>query len=45
MIVGGIIPPDEVPALKAAGVAEIFPPGTRMDSIVEFVRKNLKREV
>jgi len=45
MIVGGVIPPDEVPALKAVGVAEIFPPGTRMDSIVEFVRENLKREV
>ena len=44
MIVGGVIPPDEVPALKAVGVAEIFPPGTRMESIVEFVRENLKRE-
>jgi methylmalonyl-CoA mutase C-terminal domain/subunit len=39
VIVGGIIPPDEVHALKDAGVAEVFPPGSSMDSIVHFVRK------
>lgn len=45
VIVGGVIPPDEMPALKDAGVAEIFPSGTTLDSIVEFVRKNIKRDV
>ncbi len=45
VIVGGVIPPDEMPALKDAGVAEIFPSGTTLDSIVEFVRENIKREV
>ena len=45
VIVGGVIPPDEVPGLKAVGVAEVFPPGTRMDTIVEFVRNNIKRAV
>lgn len=37
VMVGGIIPPDEVPALKQAGVAGIFPPGTPLDKIVQFV--------
>ncbi|MDY7033453.1 MAG: cobalamin B12-binding domain-containing protein [Thermodesulfobacteriota bacterium] len=37
VIVGGVIPPDEVTALKDAGVAEVFPPGTKLNSIVEYV--------
>ena len=35
---GGIIPQDDVPALKAAGIVEIFTPGTSMQSIVDFVK-------
>ena len=37
VIVGGIIPPDEIADLKNAGVAEVFPPGVTLDSIIEFV--------
>ena len=37
VIVGGIIPPDEITGLKNAGVAEVFPPGTRLDQIVEYI--------
>jgi len=37
VVVGGIIPEVDVPALKAAGVAEVFPPGTPMQQIVEFI--------
>jgi methylmalonyl-CoA mutase C-terminal domain/subunit len=36
--VGGTIPADDVPELKAAGVAEVFTPGASTDEIVEFVR-------
>jgi methylmalonyl-CoA mutase C-terminal domain/subunit len=37
VIAGGIIPEEDVPALKAAGVAEVFPPGTAVDTIVRFI--------
>ncbi len=35
---GGIIPDEDVPRLKAAGVRELFRPGTPMSEIVEFVK-------
>ena len=35
---GGIIPDEDIPALKAAGVRAIFKPGTAMSDIVEFVK-------
>jgi len=38
---GGIIPDEDVPRLKALGVAEVFGPGTPTQAVVEF----LKREV
>jgi methylmalonyl-CoA mutase C-terminal domain/subunit len=40
---GGIIPEEDVPALKTAGVAEIFGPGTRTDDIVEYIRSHIRR--
>jgi len=42
VLVGGIIPDQDVDALKKAGVAAIFQPGTAMDSIVQFIRANVK---
>ena len=35
---GGIIPDDDLPALKAAGVKALFRPGVPMHEIVEFVK-------
>ena len=40
VIVGGIIPDQDIPNLKEAGVAAIFQPGTSMDEIVKFIRGN-----
>lgn len=40
VVVGGIIPDADVPALKSAGVAEIFQPGASLASIVSFLREN-----
>jgi methylmalonyl-CoA mutase C-terminal domain/subunit len=37
VIVGGIVPADEQPALLAAGVSAIFGPGASRDEIVEHV--------
>ncbi len=43
---GGIIPDEDIPALKAAGISEVFTPGTPLARIVEWVRENVKpREV
>jgi methylmalonyl-CoA mutase, C-terminal domain len=39
---GGIIPQDDVPPLKAKGVAELFLPGTSTQTTVEWIRKNVK---
>ncbi|MBW1990553.1 MAG: cobalamin B12-binding domain-containing protein [Deltaproteobacteria bacterium] len=40
---GGIIPEEDIPALKQAGIAEIFLPGTDTGDIVQFIRENVKR--
>jgi methylmalonyl-CoA mutase C-terminal domain/subunit len=42
VLVGGIIPEQDMQSLKKAGVAGIFQPGTAMDEIVDFIRKNVK---
>ena len=40
---GGIIPDEDIPALKQVGIAEIFGPGTYTNDIVTYIRDNLKR--
>jgi len=42
VVVGGIIPEQDMDGLKKNGVAAIFPPGTAMDEIVQFIRSNTK---
>ena len=42
---GGIIPPEDIGALKAIGVKEIFTPGTSTQDIVRFVRENIRAAV
>ena len=42
VIIGGIIPDQDIPGLKQAGIAGIFLPGTPMDEIVDFIRQNVK---
>jgi methylmalonyl-CoA mutase C-terminal domain/subunit len=42
VILGGTIPGDDIPELKAAGVAEIFTPGASTQEIIEFVRGAVK---
>ena len=41
LIMGGIIPREDIPDLKAMGVKEIFGPGTHTQKIVEFIQKEL----
>jgi methylmalonyl-CoA mutase C-terminal domain/subunit len=40
---GGIIPEEDAPALKKAGVCGIFGPGTICEDIVKFIKKNVKK--
>ncbi|MGD1103119.1 MAG: cobalamin B12-binding domain-containing protein [Terriglobia bacterium] len=42
LVVGGIIPDEDIPGLKQAGVAEVFQPGASTQTIVEFIRKNVR---
>jgi methylmalonyl-CoA mutase C-terminal domain/subunit len=39
---GGIIPEEDIPGLKEAGVMEIFTPGSSTEKIIEWVRENVK---
>ena len=40
---GGIIPLDDIPGLKKAGIREIFQPGTTIQDIVQFIEKLIQR--
>jgi methylmalonyl-CoA mutase, C-terminal domain len=42
VLLGGIVPKEDIPKLKAEGVAEIFLPGTSTEDIVKFLRENVK---
>ncbi len=42
VLVGGIIPDQDIEGLKGIGVAGIFQPGTSMDDIVKFIRERAK---
>jgi methylmalonyl-CoA mutase C-terminal domain/subunit len=39
---GGVIPAEDIPALKAAGIAEIFTPGTPTAAAVQFIQEHVK---
>ena len=41
VVFGGIILPDDVPRLKEIGVAEYFPPGSNLDSMVNFIKESV----
>ena len=43
-MVGGIIPEEDFPSLKAAGVNMVFTPGTPINSVVEYVRTHVKQK-
>lgn len=42
-LAGGVIPEEDVPDLKAKGVAEVFGPGSDLDAITTFARQHAKR--
>jgi methylmalonyl-CoA mutase C-terminal domain/subunit len=42
VLLGGIVPDEDVPPLREAGVAAVFGPGTDTDDVVEFIRGNVR---
>lgn len=42
LIGGGIIPLSDIPALKEAGVAEIFGPGSKLQDVAQFIRTHVQ---
>lgn len=44
VIAGGVIPPEDIQFLKEMGVAEVFPPGSSLDSIVNYVKANARQD-
>jgi methylmalonyl-CoA mutase C-terminal domain/subunit len=43
VIGGGIIPDEDIPDLKAAGIRGVFGPGTSTSDIVRFIEENVSR--
>ena len=42
ILVGGIVPQEDIPQLKASGVSEVFLPGTSTEDIVKFIEANIR---
>lgn len=43
ILAGGVIPEDDVPELKARGVAEVFGPGSDLDEIINYTRAHVRQ--
>jgi len=41
ILAGGTIPAADIPALKAAGIAEVFTPGTDTGDVIAYVRSHV----
>jgi len=41
VIGGGVIPQEDIPDLKKAGISEIFGPGTSTETIITYVKEHL----
>lgn len=39
---GGIVPVDDIPGLKKAGIQEIFQPGTSTEDIIKYIKENVR---
>ena len=44
VIGGGVIPTEDIPGLKNAGIAAVFTPGTPTSETIDFIKNNLKRQ-
>lgn len=44
VVVGGIVPDEDIPILKAGGVSEVFGPGEDIKGIVKHIRENVRNK-
>ncbi len=44
IVAGGTIPPRDITMLEKLGVAKVFPPGSSLDSIVTYIRENVRAQ-
>jgi len=44
IIGGGVIPDEDIPSLKEAGIAEIFTPGTTTTQMIDYIKNNVIRK-
>jgi methylmalonyl-CoA mutase C-terminal domain/subunit len=42
VVVGGIVPQEDIAVLKQKGVSEVFLPGTSTEDIVKFINQNVR---
>lgn len=45
LIGGGVIPDDDIPGLKEAGIDAVFTPGTATTTTIDFIKNNVKRQL
>jgi methylmalonyl-CoA mutase C-terminal domain/subunit len=43
LVVGGIIPDEDIAGLKQAGVSEVFQPGAATQEIVDYIRRHVRK--
>lgn len=44
VLVGGIVPQEDIPKLKEKGVSAVFPPGTSTEDIIQFINANVRND-
>jgi methylmalonyl-CoA mutase C-terminal domain/subunit len=44
VLVGGIVPQEDITILKQNGVSEVFLPGTSTEDIVKFINENVRSD-
>jgi len=45
ILVGGIVPDEDISDLKAQGVSEVFLPGTSTEDIIKFINANVRNQL
>jgi methylmalonyl-CoA mutase C-terminal domain/subunit len=44
VVIGGIIPDQDIPKLKESGVAAVFQPGASTEDIIAYIRQNVRKK-
>jgi methylmalonyl-CoA mutase C-terminal domain/subunit len=44
VLVGGIVPQEDIPILKSKGVSEVFLPGTSTEDIVTYINQHVRKD-